>query len=53
MRKIYKEILEYVFIFVFLVFAYGVGAYYDTKVYNECYGATATTANATEYYYGE
>jgi len=47
-RKVYKEILEYVFMFMFLVFVYGVGAYYDTRLYNECYGTTATTATTTE-----
>ena len=44
-----KEIVEFVLILVFLVFAYGVGAYYDTQVYNELYGTTATT----EMVYGE
>lgn len=43
MRNIMKEILEWVIMFVFLIFVFGVGAYYDTQVYNELYGTTATT----------
>lgn len=44
-----KDIIEVVLMFVFLVFAYGVGAYYDTQVYNEIYGTTATTEFTTDY----
>lgn len=43
MRNIIKEILEYIVMALFLIFVFGVGAYYDTQVYNEIYGATATT----------
>lgn len=43
MKPILKEIFEYVLMTLFLIFAFGVGAYYDTKVYNELYGTTATT----------
>lgn len=38
-----KDVIEVVVMTLFLVFAYGVGAYYDTQVYNEIYGATETT----------
>lgn len=38
-----KDIIEVVLVFIFVVFAYGVGAYYDGRVYNELYGTTATT----------
>lgn len=38
-----KDVLEYLFLTLFLVFAFGVGAYYDTQVYNELYTTTATT----------
>ena len=48
-----KDVIEIVVMTLFLVFAYGVASYYDTKVYNEIYNATATTENTTEYYYGE
>lgn len=48
-----KDIIECVIMTLFLVFAYGVVGYYDTKVYNEYYGTTATTETTTEYYYGE
>ena len=43
MRNIIKEILEYIVMALFLIFVFGVGAYYDGKVYNELYGTTATT----------
>lgn len=43
MRKIFKEILEYILITLLLVFAFGVGAYYDDWYYNEVYGTTETT----------
>ena len=38
-----KDVIEYVIMTLFLVFAFGVAGYYDGKVYNELYGATATT----------
>ena len=38
-----KQIIGLVLMFIFLVFAYGVGSYYDTQVYNELYTTTATT----------
>lgn len=53
MKKIMKEILEYIIMALFLIFVFGVGAYYDTQVYNELYGTTATTETTTEYYYGD
>lgn len=43
MRNIMKEILEWVIMALVLIFAFGVAAYYDTQVYNELYGTTATT----------
>ena len=43
MKNIMKEILEYIIMALFLILAIGVGAYYDTQVYNELYGATTTT----------
>lgn len=49
MKNIMKEILEWVFMALFLIFVFGVGAYYDTQVYNEIYGTTANTEFTTDY----
>ena len=51
--KILKEIIEDLLIAIGLIFVFGVGAYYDTKVHNELYSATATTETTTEIHYGE